>query len=98
MVNDYRTFTAWALGVIAALLASTLIDAGWHGGWILCLVLFALVLLASFWRIGGAICTDAYEFIEGAMDARRVRRQIDDATIGAPEQTVERLARIAGRK
>jgi len=102
MVNDFRLFAAWSLGVIAALLAATLIDAGWHGGWALCLVLFMVVLLVSFWRPCGMACAEAIQFLQGALDARRVRKQIDESLpknrlIIAPGDVVERVDEILAR-
>lgn len=78
MVNDFRMFTAWALGVLSAVLGMTLMETAESRAWMLCLGLFIVLIFASFWRIGGMACAELVEFLQGALDARRVRRRIDE--------------------
>jgi hypothetical protein len=77
MVNDFRTFTAWSLGLISALLAGALIDSGTSRGWLLGLGLFVVIMIASFWRICGSITVEGLQFLQGAIEARRIRKGID---------------------
>jgi hypothetical protein len=81
MVNDFRTFTAWALGVLSALLVMTLLDANTLRGWALGVYLGLLFvgLFASFWRICGKACVEIIQFIEGGIDAGRIRNTINNA-------------------
>jgi hypothetical protein len=81
VVNDFRTFTAWALGAISALLIVTLLDANTLRGWALgaYLSLLFLGLFASFWRICGKACVEIVQFIEGGIDAQRIRNTINNA-------------------
>jgi hypothetical protein len=80
MVNDFRTFTAWALGVLSAILVITLLDANALRGWALGVYLALLItaLLASFWRVCAHACVEAIEFLQGAIEAHQVRKRIDN--------------------
>jgi len=79
MVNDFRTFTAWALGVLSALLVMTLLDANALRGWTLCVYcgLLVAVLLGSFWRVCGTACAETVQLLQCSIDAYRIRKGID---------------------
>lgn len=80
MVNDFRMFAAWALGVISALLVMTLLDANALRGWTLCVYcgLLVAVLLGSFWRVCGTACAETVQFLQCSIDAYRIRKGIDN--------------------
>jgi hypothetical protein len=80
MVDDFKSFTAWALGVLIAISGQVLTTTLSDRAWVVWLTLFIVIFMVAFYVPCGHISSEIVQFVSGAIEARAARKEINEST------------------